>query len=138
MDDGGIMIPIDTTDEQRKRAVWLDVSSWRGISIGAIHFYGELKTTYHDDLPHVELKRKLTKSEAKELTKLQNDNSLFQAGFRWEAGDETRCFDTKEDVIKAAIAQYQALFPTKTLLLLGSPVYAEHDAVLHDANAKNS
>lgn len=128
-------------EEARSRAVWLEITSWRGTSFGAVHYYGALCINHGcSKFPcgctreyTVDLKRKLTASQAKELTKLQNDNSLLGVGYRWQAGAETKCFDSKEDIVLMATRVYQEVFPDKTLLLLGSNVYVYPDAILHDA-----
>jgi len=112
--------------------VWLELSSWRGVSFGAIHYYGTLQVS-DDYKGRLELKRTLTISDARELTKLQNDNSLLGLKFRWNKGDQTRSFDTEDDVITLAKKTYQEHFPKAKRLVLGSPLHCEPDKLLNGA-----
>ena len=113
------------------QTVWLVISSWRGKSIGAIHYYGRLKlSTYSIETQSIELRRILTSSEARDLTKLQNDNSLFGLKFTWKKGDQTTSFDSEEDVKELAKSTYQKHFPKATRLVLGDPLYCKPERVL--------
>jgi hypothetical protein len=125
--------------DQRIENVWLEISSWRGMSIGATHFYGTLHhpcTCSRFPCPHpisrTDLEHVLTTQEAKELTKLHNDGSLFGPGvYKYKKGDTSRCFETKEEIIKLAIASYQEMFPDRKRLILGSPIYVD-GLLLHE------
>jgi hypothetical protein len=109
--------------------VWVVLRSWRGISLGAIHYYGSLNLSTNHDCK-VDLIRVLTVSGARELTKLQNDNSLFGNKFTWRVGDETKCFDNEDDVIAAALSCYRKHFPKAKRLVLGDPIYCEPEKIL--------
>src|SRR5512136_161848 len=100
-----------------KRIVYLEIDSWIGTSIGATHFYGELKSNGK----HIELKRCLTLHQARELQKKD-----------WpvEAGDLFHGFDTKDEIISLAITTYKEHFPEADILIQGRSACAEPQMVL--------
>ena len=88
----------------------LKISTFRGISFGASHFYGKLTlheprwTTWKSGDPdnEVRLTRTLTEKDAQQLTKLRNDFSLLGGTYSYSEGAEVESFDTRTDVINAA------------------------------------
>lgn len=116
--------------------VFLRIRSFVGYSPGASHFYGELVCPgaklgeYRKSISH-----RLTKREAKELTKMHS------SGYTYKEGYISQAFVTKDDIRVAAIAQYRELFPAATRLLEGDPVYPdEQKIILHtvkDGNDEN-
>lgn len=108
--------------------IFLKITSFRGISLGASHYYGTLRAPCNcSKLPcgcktQIQLERKLTASQAKELTKLQNDGSLLGFKYTWKSGDETSCFDSKEDIKQFAVQTWRQHFPSRTRLVLGDPI----------------
>ncbi len=104
--------------------VFLQISSWRGTSIGATHWYGNMCT--YDYSKRVKMQYELNSRQAIELTKKHNDGSLFGPGvYHYREGDEASSYDTKDEIIKQAIATWRELFPGKNVLVLGDPVIAE-------------
>ena len=101
--------------------VFLKISSWKGISVGAVHCYGALSNLgggkrYDVDKP-------ITKAEANRRNK--------KAGWvSWTGGDRTESFDTKESVIYYAKRQFNKRFPHATALVLGNIATAEPQTVL--------
>lgn len=71
----------------RPKAI-IEITSYRGISSGAMHFYGKLRIT--SDVESFELKRPITKEE------LEKYPDRF---FCYEEGDMINAFNTWRDVI---------------------------------------
>src|SRR3990167_6329937 len=103
-------------------AVYLKITSWAGISIGAIHYYGELKA--RNPYRAIELNRTLTAASARRLTKQHGKD------FQYRAGYETIGFETEQEIIDLAIKTYKTHFPEATVLILGDPVYAEPQKII--------
>ena len=97
-------------------AVYLKITSWAGISIGAIHFYGELKA--RNPYRAIELKRTLTTASARRLTRQHGK------AFQYLAGYQTIGFETEQEIIDLAIKTYKTHFPEATILILGDLIYA--------------
>lgn len=91
----------------------LEVSTFRGISIGATHFYGRLRG------PEInyEISKVLTRAEAKELSDKDD--------FTWRAGQTTNRFDTRDDVIAAGIVAWRSVAGERDLLIKGLSSRAE-------------
>lgn len=105
------------------KTVWLSISSWRGICVGAVHWYGELVDTYGDDGKRIRLERKLTAAEALALNEkysIKRDSCL-----RYRKGSKTYGFDAREDVIEAAKKCWRKQFPAARRLALGNPTYCK-------------
>ena len=117
------MKEIILTDDLRASTVWLKISSWTGISMGAIHVYGSLRSEERDS--EIELKRKLTVSQARKLSKQQSENSLFGTEYHWKEGQETRCFDTEEELKAFAKKHWKTHFSGKKRLVVGDPAYCD-------------
>lgn len=79
-----------------KKAKWrpeaiVDITSFRGISAGAVHYYGSLNLRY-GEYEHIDIKRPITKED------IDKYPDRFYA---YKIGDSTRCFDTWRDVVIA-------------------------------------
>ena len=103
-------------------AVYLKITSWAGTSIGAIHFYGELRV--RNPYRAIELKRTLTTASARRLTKQHGKD------FQYRVGYQTIGFETEQEIIDLAIKTYKTHFPEATVLILGDPVYAEPQKII--------
>lgn len=115
-----------------KNIVNLEISSWRGTSIGAVHYYGTL-VCHHPEYREVELRRSLTAEDAKILTKLHNNGLLYGVEvYRYKKGDLVNSFDTQEEIIAMAKKVYKHLFPGKNVLLLGKSVYLDDKVIVLD------
>lgn len=100
------------------RIWWLHITSFRGISVGATHFYAELRTPTGT----ARLTHPLSAAEAAALTARDN--------FDWEPGWPTERFDTREDVTAAALAVFTALAEPGCVLLAGNAASAQPQPVL--------
>ena len=103
-------------------AIYLKITSWAGISIGAIHFYGELRA--RNPYRVIELKRTLTTASARRLTKQHGKD------FQYRVGYQTIGFETEQEIIDLAIKTYKTHFPDATILIRGDPVYAEPQEII--------
>lgn len=102
------------------KIVILQLSSWRGISIGAIHFYANLH--YEDENEKhqtIELKRLLSKKEVLELNK--EDRRRYPTCYtRYKVGEEYQGFWTEEDAKETAINYVKEKMPEVDVLINGS------------------
>jgi len=99
----------------------LEITSFEGISPGAKHYYGALHYHYVDvegysQYKKVELKKKLTKAEAIDLS---TDD------YRWKAGQYSQRFDDINKVRKLAIKTWKTHFPDADVLLEGYSATAD-------------
>lgn len=105
-------------------SVWfLHITSFRGISIGAVHWYGKL---YHDltkDIPVIELDRPLTSKEIARMNKEEGHRIWFQGG-------STKGFNSRDDVKQAAMQKYYEVSTEGDILLEGNHCSAEPMPVL--------
>ncbi len=105
--------------------VVFELSTFRGISIGAEHWYGTLRASSKSDrdgiirggfgawvhpAEKVELKRPMGEEEAAYL----RDKDDFDL---WQAGDLTSRFNSKEEVEAAALAAFAEHFAADDLLV---------------------
>lgn len=89
-----------------KKIALLEISCWAGYSIGATHYYG--KIFIHDKDGHLEtfeVKTKLSPSMCASLNKKERE---YAEGYRYthRVGDENGRYDTREQVIEAAITVF--------------------------------
>ena len=128
----------------------LDITSFRGISIGAVHWYGKIHIHNKSNsigsgapkhpLDGTELSRPVTKELAKELDEKDGDN-FFQTYF--DEGLTTIRFDAKQDVIDEAVSWFNDNFDeTADVLVLNKDVkhpsedyYETHLIVLSGPNS---
>jgi hypothetical protein len=99
--------------------VYLEVSSWTGISIGATHYYGKL--TCGDK--RVDVKYKLDSTKASMLNRKDRVKT-------YRVGDDTNRFDSEHDVIEKALPIWRSFFPKGILLIKGSPSTASPQPVI--------
>ncbi len=104
--------------------VYLKISTWQGISLGATHYYGELVMSAGEDYRVIELKKSLTKRQAAKLNKAADMDWLY------EPGDQYHGFDTKAEIIVLAVKTFRDHFPGADLLILGNPAYSEPMPIL--------
>lgn len=103
-------------------ALWYaSVSTYRGISFGAVHFYVKL----HCQSPRrmIEVQHVLTEAEAEILREKDDWPS-------WRSDDTTQRFDTKEEAIEAARIVWAAEAGEGDALILGDSAYAEPQPIL--------
>jgi hypothetical protein len=104
--------------------IFLEITSFIGISLGASHYYGKIVGDVDDKYAKVDLKRTLTTAGAAELTERHGDDYTYRAGQSVEG------FDTKEEIIALAKATYKDHFPGAKVLVLGRYVYGGPHPVL--------
>ena len=93
--------------------IFLEISTWAGISLGAEHFYGKLRNSSFDKT--VELLRKLTTVECIHLNK--KDNYL---GLRYREGELTERFESPDLIRTLAINTWKEHYPDGEILVEGS------------------
>lgn len=105
--------------------VYLEISSWIGMSLGAMHFYGTMRTGYDNDGNHqkIDMRRPLTSAQAKELNKA-HDVKFYKAGSLYQG------YDTRDEIRQQALATYKDLFPGATILVEGSSAVADPQPIL--------
>lgn len=102
------------------KIVYLSISSWQGISIGAEHYYGKLH--FNHDVEDVELKRTLNKQAANELTKT---HSRIGMSIDYEEGEETISWNGVQSIVDYAKTVYKKHFPGADVLVIGDYVNCE-------------
>ena len=108
---------------RREDYVVLEISSWRGISLGGTHYYGVLVGYIGDEYVREEIEKPMTEEEAKKLRK--KDDFKY-----YVAGSITDRFDTKQEIREIALAKWQTIFPNAKALLEGQSADAEPMKVL--------
>ena len=103
--------------------VYLYLSSWVGISLGATHYYAELQPS--GDRKNVDIMDTLT---AKQAAALNKKGVRYYRPFK--PGDQYKGFDTKEAAIQAGIEQWRTHFPDGKFLVLGRAGYCEPQPLL--------
>ncbi len=102
------------------KIVYLKVSSWQGISIGATHYYGNLHLNH--DVEDVVLKRVLDKLAAEELTKT---HSRIGMPMDYEEGEETVSWNGVQSIVDHAKLTYKTHYPGVEVLVIGDYVDCE-------------
>lgn len=102
--------------------VYLEITTWAGISFGAMHYYGHLKGYVQtNQYESVELERVLTADQA---AKMNSDRRKMMPGerdpFLYRTGYSTGCFDTEDEVRDAAKKSWRKHFPLAKRLVEGS------------------
>jgi hypothetical protein len=98
----------------------LKITSYCGISIGAIHFYGSVRSA--DYSKKYELTYKIEKKHHDMMNKLLDPRDWDK--FDWPIGENTIRFFEREDVINAGIECFNKNFdPHVDILLHWNPVY---------------
>jgi len=85
----------------------LSISSYRGISPGAIHFYGSLWC----DGERIELKKKMDAKDA---------SYLSTKDYKYHAGEMTERFNLENEIREIAIQSWKKYYPEADVLLEGS------------------
>lgn len=131
------------TKGNSKRRATLDITTFRGVSFNAIHYYGKIniqgvnmevdgkpghsRMIFDDNLPlaHyiycLELTRPLTKEEISEAPERWGDY--------YQEGDLTNCFETIEDVVALAKEVFRLRFTGDWEFYVESP-YNSYNGVL--------
>ena len=99
--------------------VTLHISSWRGISFGAQHYYGSLHYSGEGVYEERKLRRVLTAKTAKILNDQRGCTEEENRYARFHAGESTECFDSETHVRLAALRKWKKEFPDAVFLLEG-------------------
>jgi len=111
------------------KIVWLKITSFVGISPGAVHIYGELFRDGNFD--GVDLTRTLTVAAARKLNKWYRQQSGGAgSGFTYRAGGTTTGFENEEEVVALAITTYKDHLPGAEVLIKGHQAFADPQPVL--------
>lgn len=108
------------------KTVYLEISSWQDISMGAQHYYGELIGYNGDERKEVKLTRILTPRQAAKANRYRSSDSFLNV----RAGDESDGFDEKDEIIKLALKVWLTHFPDAQLLIQGRISVAEPQEIL--------
>lgn len=109
--------------------VTLEIASWVGISAGASHCYGFLKSYKDGQYPSIELKKKLTKYDAETLNSIDNHTS-------YKEGHKSKRFNSEDEVRKEAISIWKSEFPEAKILVEGLTSYVEPKKILDGIDMK--
>lgn len=114
---------------KKDKCVFVDIHSWVGVSFNAIHYYGSIVL---EDKQKVKLKREITRDEAIELDKKDQDSMhgypesmLWSNRNHWDNNYEdgeptlTERFNTKQDVVEAALKYCKENHPNIEFLIEG-------------------
>lgn len=95
----------------------LNISSWRGISPEAVHFYG---TFYYGDERDIKVEKILTQKEADTLNAYERMNSPSYLHMDYQKGDTTERFDNWDEIINVVVKMLEKEYPQVDLLFEGS------------------
>jgi hypothetical protein len=107
------------------KGVVLSITSFRGVSPGAIHYYGRLHHYETEPRVDLEVRRALSAREARELTKLDRSTYSWYKGGGYKPGDLTDRFDSILELRAFALKHYKELVPGTMLLLVGQFAVAD-------------
>jgi len=108
-----------------KKVIHLEITTWAGMSIGAIHYYGKLVgEDEQGEYKKVEVEKGMTAREARAMNKLDGTRGLYKAG------STTSRFDRREQVIERALEIWKDHFPEGEILLIGSSSTVDPQEVL--------
>lgn len=106
------------------KGVLLEITSFRGVSIGAQHFYGRLRRYEAKKSIDVELRKKLSAKEARVLTKLDRSAMDWFKG-SYKPGDLSDRFDSIIELRAFGLRHYQTLVPGAKVLIVGQYAVAD-------------
>jgi len=96
--------------------IHLYITSFIGVSPGAVHYYGSLKSK-----KSIELKKKVKQSDLKAL------NGSHPT---YRVGNITTRFNSEKEIIRLAIKTYKEHFKNATVLCLGNTTFIEPKKIL--------
>ena len=117
------------------KIVYLEISSWAGVSLNAEHYYGKL--VGHDadgEYLSFEMEWPLSQKMATQLNK--KDSIRGTDHFRHKSGNPTYRFDTSDEVKEWAISTWRDRFTDSDLLIDGSDCINEPKEALDGDDAE--
>lgn len=103
----------------------VEISSYRGVSLGAEHYYASLSFYDADGEYKIkELRHRLTAKQAKALNKKDGVSGCYKPG------NMTERFDTAEDIQQIAIETFKELVPHAIVLTCGRSAVVAPQLVL--------
>ena len=96
--------------------MYLEISDWVGLSLGAVHYYGKLVCNGQ----RIQLKKEISAAEALSLSR----------DWHWEKGDTTERFRMKGELRALAIRTWRDHFPDAVMLVEGYVWRVEPQPVL--------
>lgn len=107
--------------------IHLEITSWRGISFGAMHYYGNI--IIHDPaFQKIPVMRKVTKSVQAELAAQDGETDYFT----YEIGSETERWRSKESLRRAAIKWFKKNASIENSILIeGSSSTCEPQLIIY-------
>jgi hypothetical protein len=115
------------------KVVILDVSSYAGSSIGAVHTYGQLIHTMDNNRKKVTVERPMTAAEAKTENKKDRDRGFEMMH---KPGQITSRLRDEEDVIEVALGMWEEHFPYAQVLLMRREWSSEPGKILASPDEK--
>jgi hypothetical protein len=117
-----------------KKKITLDITSFKGISLGAIHYYGKLK--YKNESLKLEVIRLENTISAEEAEVWNAHERRTYPGkkkyWNWEAGDTYDGFSRKSDMWDEAIKICKELFPEGSYYIVqGGYSYIEPQLIVY-------
>ena len=110
-------------DIKYKEIIYLEITSWAGISLGAIHYYGKLKQSHNLCLKSIEIQKKVTQKEADYI----NKKDRFA---NYKAGYLTDRMDSKQEVIDLAIKLCKKQYPQFKVIVIGKSYIVQPQKVI--------
>lgn len=99
------------------KIIYLKISTFRGISMGASHYYAHLIVTEGNNYNKTQLSYQMSQSDADNLNK-KEEHPWYRAG------ETSTRFDTKDLIREAAISYCSELYNDDEYMLVeGDPVY---------------
>ena len=105
------------------------ISSYRGISINAEHWYAKAWRDDGSRLEEHDANRRLTSAEAADLN--DKDEAV---GTRYRTGETSKRFDTREEALAAGVIKVHEAWRHDGPIEEGSPIY-EHNPTIGRDNA---
>ena len=121
-------MPRSKNTTKTSKIVWLKISSWSGISIGAVHIYGELIPDGSQE--GVSLEKTLTATQARKLNKWYRQTGGVGGLTTYRAGYKTTGFDDESELTEFALKTYREHFPKAELLIKGQAMNVEPQLIL--------
>jgi hypothetical protein len=111
--------------------VYLQISTWRGISIGAVHYYGKLAGRVDGTYTESQLYRTLTRAQAALMNKQRREEFPGEhEPIKYKAGKLTKSFESETEIVELATERWQIHFPHATVLVRGMAACADPQIVL--------